>query len=265
MGIPLVRGRNFDEHDAKGSLPVAIINEELAKQTFPGEDPIGQYIENFGPNTEKLQVVGVVGNIRHLALETAPRPELYQPLGQGVWPSVFVAVRTVPENPLTILPAVQEAVWSVNKSVPLGNPRTMNDIIARSLLQKKFTMLLLSIFAGAALLLAAIGLYGVISYSVAQRTRELGIRIALGAQRSDVLRLILRQGMTLVAVGVLFGVVASVGLTRLMATLLYGISATDPVTYLALSVALVFVAFIACWLPARRASAVDPIVALHAE
>jgi putative ABC transport system permease protein len=207
----------------------------------------------------------VVGNVRHLALETAPRPELYQPLGQAMWPSVFVAVRTAPENPLTLLPAVQQAVWNVNKSVPLGNPRTMNDIIARTLLQKRFTMVLLSIFAGAALLLAAIGLYGVISYSVAQRTREMGIRIALGAQRSDVLRLILRQGMTLVAAGVVFGVAASLGLTRLIASFLYGISASDPITFFVLSAALVFVAFIACWLPARRASSIDPIVALHSE
>ena len=265
MGIPFVRGRNFTEHDTKASALVAIINEEAAKQVFPGEDPIGQYIENYGPKSEKLQVVGVVGNVRHLALETAPRPELYQPLGQGMWPQVTIAVRTSPENPLTLLPAVQQAVWNVNKSVPLGNPRTMNDLIARTLLQKKFTMLLLSIFAGAALLLAAIGLYGVISYSVAQRTRELGIRIALGAQRSDVLRLILRQGMTLVAAGIVFGIAASIGLTRLIATLLYGVSATDPFTFFALSIALVSVAFVACWLPARRASTVDPIVALHAE
>ncbi|HZE57134.1 MAG TPA: ABC transporter permease [Chthoniobacterales bacterium] len=265
MGMPFVRGRNFNQSDTKDSTRVTIINEECAKQVFPGEDPIGQFVENFGPKDEKLQVVGVVGNVRHLALETAPRPELYQPLGQGMWPSLFVAVRTAPENPLTLLPAVQQAVWNVNKSVPLGNPRTMNEIIARTLLQKKFTMLLLSIFAGAALLLAAIGLYGVISYSVAQRTRELGIRIALGAQRSDVLHLILRQGMTLVAAGVIFGIAASLGLTRLIASLLYGISASDPITFFLLSTALVLVAFVACWLPARRASAVDPIVALHAE
>jgi predicted permease len=265
MGIPLVRGRNFNEHDTKGSTPVTIINEQTAKDVFPGEDPIGQFIENYGPKDEKLQVVGVVGNVRHLALETAPRPEIYQPLGQGMWPLVNIAVRTAPENPLTLLPAVQQAVWSVNKSVPLGNPRSMNEMIARTLLQKKFTMLLLSIFAGAALVLAAIGLYGVISYSVAQRTRELGIRIALGAQRRDVLRLILRQGMTLVAAGVIFGVAASLGLTRLIGSLLYGISASDPITFFLLSAALVLVAFIACWLPARRASAVDPIVAHHAE
>jgi putative ABC transport system permease protein len=265
MEIPLVRGRNFTEHDTKGSTLVAIINEQAAKDVFPGEDPIGQFIENYGPKSEKLQVVGVVGNVRHLALETAPRPELYQPLGQGMWPLVNIAVRTAPENPVTLLPAVQQAVWSVNKSVALGNPRSMHEMIARTLLQKKFTMLLLSIFAGTALVLAAVGLYGVISYSVAQRTRELGIRIALGAQRGDVLRLILRQGMTLVAIGVLFGIAASLGLTRLIASLLYGISASDPITFLLLSTALVLVALVACWLPARRASAVDPIVALHAE
>jgi len=265
MGIPHLRGRNFNEHDVKGALPVAIINEATAREVFPGEDPIGKYVENFGPKAETLQVVGVVGNVRHLALDTAPRPELYQPLGQAIWPALYVAVKTAPENSLTLLPAVQEAVWSVNKSVPLGNPRTMNDIIARSLLQKKFTMLLLAIFAGTALLLAAIGLYGVISYSVAQRTRELGIRIALGAQRSDVLRLIVRQGMTLVVIGVAFGLAASIGLTRLMATLLYGVSATDPITFFALSMALCFVALLACWLPARRASGVDPSVALRSE
>src|SRR5436190_3420573 len=265
MGIPLVRGRNFNEHDTKDSTRVTIINEQTARDVFPGEDPIGQFIENYGPKDEKLQVVGVVGNVRHLALETAPRPEIYQPLGQGMWPLVNIAVRTAPDNPLTLLPAVQQAVWSVNKSAALGNPRSMNEMIARTLLQKKFTMLLLSIFAGTALVLAAVGLYGVISYSVAQRTRELGIRIALGAQRGDVLRLILRQGMTLVAAGVIFGIAASLGLTRLIASLLYGISASDPITFLLLSAALVFVAFIACWLPARRASAVDPIVALRAE
>lgn len=265
MGIPHLRGRNFTEHDLKGALPVAIINEAMARELFPGEDPIGKSIENYGPKNEKLQIVGVVGNVRHLTLESAPRPEMYQPLGQGMWPAVFVAVRTAPANSLTLLPAVQEAVWSVNKSVPLGNPRTMNDIIAGSLLQKKFTMQLLAIFAGTALLLAAIGLYGVISYSVAQRTRELGIRIALGAQRSDVLKLVIGQGMTLVVIGVALGLAASIGLTRLMATLLYGVSATDPLTFAALSLALFSVALLACWLPAHRATKADPVSALRSE
>ena len=265
MGISLARGRNFNEHDGKGSVAVAIINEQAAKEVFRGEDPVGQFIENFGPKSEKLQIVGVVDNVRHLALETAPRAELYQPLGQSNWPSVFVAVRTSVANPLALLPTVQEAVWRSNKSVPLGNPRTMNDVIARTLMQKKFTMLLLSIFAGAALLLAAIGLYGVISYSVAQRTREFGIRVALGATRNDVLRLILKQGMAVVAAGVICGVAASLGLTKLIASLLYGISASDPIVFCLLSLSLVLVALIASWIPARRASRVDPIIALRTE
>lgn len=265
MGIPYLRGRNFTEHDLPGAPLVAVINDAAAREVFPGQDPIGKYIENFGPKDQTLQIVGVVGNVRHLALEAAPRPEIYQPLGQAMWPGLYIAVRTAPSNPLVVLPAMQEAVWSVNKAVPLGNPRTMEDFIARSLMQRKFTMLLLTIFAGTALLLAAIGLYGVISYSVAQRTRELGIRVALGAQRNQILKLVVGQGMTLVAIGVLLGLATSIGLTRLMSSLLFGVTATDPLTFAVLSAALLAVAFLACWLPARRASGVDPIVALRAE
>ncbi len=265
MGIPLLRGRNFTEHDVKGAAPVAIVNEAFARAVFPGEDPIGKFITDFGPNDEKLQIVGVIGNVRHFSLATAPRPEIYQPLGQGCGRGVYVAVRTAPANPLSLLPAVQEAVWSVNKSVPLGNPRTMEDLIARTLSQRRFTMLLLGVFAGTALLLAAIGLYGVISYSVAQRTRELGIRMALGAQRRDVLKLVVREGMTLVALGVVIGLAASLALTRLIASLLFGISATDPITFAALALALGAIALLACLLPARRASQVNPIVALRTE
>ena len=265
MAVPLLRGRNFNEHDTKDSLSVAIINEAAAKAIFGRLDPIGQYIQNFGPKNETLQIVGVVGNVRHLALEIAPRPEIYQPLGQEMWPNLFIAVRTAGLNSLALLPAAQQAVWSVNKSVPLGSPRTMADFIAQTLVQKKFTVLLLSIFSGTALVLATIGLYGVLSYSVAQRTRELGVRIALGAQRGDVLRLILRQGMLVVAMGIAFGIVMSLGATRLMTALLYGVSATDPLTFLSLSVLMLLIAFFACVIPARRATLVDPIKALRAE
>jgi putative ABC transport system permease protein len=265
MGIPLLRGRNFNEYDTKDSLPVAIINEVAAKAIFSGQDPIGQYIENFGPKNVTLQIVGVIGNVRHLALEIAPRPEIYQPLGQGTWPSFFVAVRSTGPNPIALLPAAQEAVWSINKSVPLGSPCTMADFVAQTLIQKRFTMLLLSIFSCAAVLLAAIGLYGVLSYSVAQRTRELGVRIALGATRSNVLRLILRQGMSVVGMGIVFGFAMSLGITRLMTALLYGISATDPLTFLSLSALLLLISFFACVIPACRATLVDPIKALRAE
>jgi putative ABC transport system permease protein len=263
LGIPLLQGRNFTEHDAKDSAAVAIVNEAFVRATFPGQNPIGKYVVNFGPKNEKLEIVGVVGNVRHLALETAPRAELYQPLSQANWPRMFVAVRTLTPNPLTLVPAIQEAVWSVDKNVAPGTVRSMEGFVARSLLRRKFTMTLLSIFAGLAVTLAAVGLYGVMSYSVAQRTREIGIRMALGAQRADVLKLVVKQGMLLTGIGVLLGIGASLGLTRLISNFLFGVSATDAATFLALSILLFSVALLACWLPAWRASGVNPIVALR--
>jgi putative ABC transport system permease protein len=265
LRIPLIRGRTFTDRDIKGAAPVAVVNEAMARAVFPGEDPIGKFVLNFGPGIDRVQIAGVVGDVRHLSLETAPRPEIYVPLGQAQWPSVFVAVRTETANPLTLTPAMQKAVWDIDKDVALANVRTMDDMIARSLLQRRFTMLLLAIFAGLALVLAAIGLYGVMSYSVSQRTREIGIRMALGARRADVLTLVVRQGMILTATGVIVGIVASFGLTRLMSSLLFGVSATDTFTFVSLSVLLLGVALLACWLPARRASSVNPMIALRAE
>jgi predicted permease len=265
MGIPLLQGRTFDAHDTRQATRVIVVNEALARATFPGQDPIGKHITQFGPQNETLQIVGVVGNVRHLGLETAPRPEIYQPLAQASWPRAYVAVKTAAADPLSLLPAVQSAVWSVDKNVALGNARTMEDVITRTLAQRKFTMVLLGIFAGLAVVLAAVGLYGVMSYVVTQRTREIGIRMALGAQRADVLSLVIRQGMILTAAGVVLGLAASLGLTRLIANLLYGIAATDALTFAALSLLLLTVALLACWLPARRASSVDPMIALRAE
>ena len=265
MGIPLLRGRALNERDTKDTTHVAVINDAMARSAFPNEDPIGKFVTNFGPADETLQIVGVIGNIRHLALETAPRPEIYQPLGQAMWPRVYVAVRSVGTNPIALIPAAQNVVRSIDPNVALGNPRTMTETVARSLLKRKFTMTLLTIFAGLAIVLASIGLYGVMSYSVAQRTREIGIRMALGAQRRDVLGLVVRQGMLLTAIGVIGGLCGSLGLTRLLSNLLFGVSATDPSTFAAVSTLLLLVAFVACWLPARRASGVDPMVALRAE
>ena len=265
MGIPLLKGRHFTERDVQGGVPVVIVNEALAQTVFPGEDPLGKFISNYGPKSETLQIVGVIGSIRHRALDVAPRPELYQPLGQATWPRMFFTVRTVAPNPLALVPAVQTAVSQIDRNIALGGVRTMADLIARSLAQRKFTMLLLAIFAGLAVALAAIGLYGVMSYTVTQRTREIGIRMALGAQRADVLQLVIRQGMIVTAAGVLIGLAASLGLTRLIANLLYGVAATDALTFAALSLLLLVVALLACWLPARRASGVDPMIALRTE
>jgi putative ABC transport system permease protein len=265
MAIPLLKGRNFNAHDDSASLPVAIINQATATSVFPGQDPIGKYLTNFGPKNAKLQIVGVVGNVRHVALETTARPEVYTPLAQTQWPSMFIAARGAISNPLTLIPTVQSAVWSIDRNVPLANPRTMQDVLAHSVLRRKFAMLLLSIFAGIATLLAAIGLYGVISYSVAQRTKEIGIRMALGGQREDMLRLVLRQSGRLVLVGMLVGLPAALGATRLLGTMLYGVGALDFVTYLLVIAFLGVAAFLASIIPAFRATRVDPMVALRYE
>jgi putative ABC transport system permease protein len=265
MGIPLLAGRNFTDHDIDGSGQVAVVNDAFVRRFFPGQDPIGKYILDFGPLNAKLQIVGVVGNVRHEDLQTSPNPEVYLAFGQAHWPSSFIAIRSATPDPTLLTAAAQNAVWSVDKNVPLANVRTMEDVVASSVSRRKFTMLLLVVFAGLAMLLAAIGLYGVMSYAVSQRTREIGIRMALGAQRQDVLTLIVGRGMGLVGVGVLLGILASLGLTRLIARLLYGVSATDPVTFILVSVALASVTLLANYIPARRAAKVDPMVALRYE
>ncbi|HEY1677766.1 MAG TPA: ABC transporter permease [Candidatus Sulfotelmatobacter sp.] len=265
MRIPLLAGRGFSDHDVEGSERVAIVNAEFVKEFLPGQDVIGRYFTDFGPGNDKLEIIGVVGNVRHTALETAPRPEAYLPFGQAHWPSVYVALRTASSDPTSITSVAQNAVWSVNRGVPLARVRSMEDLVSASVLQRKFTMLLLAIFAGLALLLAAIGIYGVMSYAVSQRTHEIGIRMALGAQRSDVLRLMVGPGMRLAGAGVLLGIVASLGLDRLIVGMLFGVSATDPVTFALVAIGICGTALLANYLPARRAAKVDPMVALRYE
>jgi putative ABC transport system permease protein len=265
MAIPFLRGRNFSEHDTASSPAVAVINTAVAESAFPGENPIGKYVTNFGPQGSKLQIIGVIGNVRHVTLEKGPRPEIYVPLSQMQWPTMFVAARSRVSNPLSLLPAVQSAVWNVDRNVPLAHPRAMQEVLAHSVLRRKFAMLLLSIFAGLATLLAAIGLYGVISYSVAQRTKEIGIRMALGGQRSDMLRMILRQSGILVLAGMLLGVPIAFGATRLFSTMLYGVGTTDFMTYLLVVTLLAAAALVASAIPAFRATKVDPMTALRYE
>jgi ABC-type antimicrobial peptide transport system permease subunit len=178
---------------------------------------------------------------------------------------MFMAVRTSTANPLSLLPSLQNAVWSVDKNVALANARTMEDLVARSVADRKFTMLLLTAFAGIAVLLAAIGLFGVMSYSVVQRAREIGVRMALGARRLDIFNLVVTEGMRLTGIGLVLGVGGAIGLTRLISGLLFGISPTDFSTFAILSVVLGLIAFVACWWPAHRASRVDPIITLRAE
>ncbi len=264
MGIPLLKGRSLTQRDEQSSAKVAVVNEALAREVFPGQDPIGKYLIDFGP-VDKLEIVGVVGNVRHKGLENVPHTEVYLPFGEAHWPSVFVAVRSKTSDPLALTSDVQKAVWSVNADIPLDNLRTMQDVIANSVLKRRFTMLLLAIFAGLALLLAAVGLYGVMSYTVSQRTHEIGIRMALGARRLDVLKLVVGQGMWLTAAGVALGVVASLAATRLLSGFLFGVSATDPLTFGLVSALLAGVALAANYVPAHRATKVDPMVALRDE
>jgi len=265
MRIPLLKGRSFSDADLGGSLKVAVVNDALARTVFPGQDPIGKRITNFGPDNLTLQIIGVVGNVRHVGLDADPNSEIYQLLGQAQWPSMFVAIRSATSDPTSVTAEAQNAVWSVNKDVPLANVRTMQEVIANSVQRRKFSMLLLTIFAVAAMLLAAVGLYGVMSYSVAQRTHEIGIRMALGARRPDVLTLVVKQGMVLALMGIAAGSVLSLAMTRLISGMLFGITATDPLTFAAVAALLGTVAFLANYLPARRASKVEPMVALRYE
>jgi putative ABC transport system permease protein len=265
MKIPLLKGRGFSERDLGSSMNVAVVNDALAHAVFPGQDPIGKQITNFGPDNLTLQIIGVVGNVRHVGLDEDPHSEIYQLLGQAQWPSMFVAVRSATSDATSLTSEAQNAVWSANKDVPLANLRTMQDVIANSVQSRKFSMLLLTIFAVVAMLLAAIGLYGVMSYSVAQRTHEIGIRMALGARRPDVLALVVKQGMALALMGIAAGTVLSFGMTRLIAGMLFGITATDPLTFAVVAALLGTVAFLANYLPALRASKVDPMVALRYE
>jgi putative ABC transport system permease protein len=265
MRIPLLKGRSFSQSDLGSSLNVAVVNDALARTVFPGQDPIGKRLSHFGPDNLTLQIIGVVGNVRHVGLDADPHSEIYQLLGQAQWPSMFVAIRSATSDAASVTAAAQNVVWSVNKDVPLANVGTMQELIANSVQRRKFSMLLLTLFAAVAMLLAAIGLYGVMSYSVAQRTHEIGIRMALGARRPDVLALIVKQGMALALMGILAGAMLALGMTRLISGMLFGITATDPLTFAGVAALLGTVAFLANYLPARRASKVDPMVALRYE
>jgi putative ABC transport system permease protein len=242
---------------------VAIVNQALVERVFPGTNPIGQRFFYF--SDQPIEIVGVVGNVRHHGLELAPRPEVYQPLSQAYWPSMTVAVRSGGSNPLALVPAIQRAIWSIDADLALADLETMDRVVSDSLAQRRFSMLLLTVFAAVALLLAAVGLYGVIAYSVSQRTREFAIRMALGAPSGQVVRMVLGSALRVTLMGLGFGLAAALGLTRLIEGLLYGIAPTDPWTFAGIALLLGGVALLAALTPARRATQVDPLVALRYE
>jgi putative ABC transport system permease protein len=263
MGMRIRRGRAFAESDRDGSPQVAIVNESFARQFYPNEDPLGQRII-IRNRLEAREIVGVVNDIRHFGPDKSPAPEMYVPYNQLVVGAVPLVVRTKSE-PEALIGAVREEIRAVDREVAIGKVRTMTQMMSATLAERRFALLLLGGFAVVALSLAAIGIYGVMAYAVTQRTREIGIRIAMGAQTSDVLKLIIKQGLSLSLIGVVVGLVGSFALTRLMTDLLFGVSATDPLTFIVIALLLAFVMLLACWIPARRATKVDPMVALKCE
>ena len=266
MKIPLIEGRFFNDQDSKDSQPVVIVDDQMARTYWPSSSPVGRRVKTGGADSKDpwLTVVGVVRSVKQYDLETNSRVALYRPLQQQPASTLYLAVRSsVPAA--AIAAVVAGEVKAIDANVPIFEVKTMNLRMYESLARRRFAMLALGLFAALALVLAVVGIYGVMSYSVAQRTSELGIRLALGAQPSDVLRLVLRHGLTLALVGVVVGAIASVAVTRLLATLLFGVAATDLLTFVSVSAALILVALVACLVPARRATKVDPLVALRYE
>ncbi|HMV86470.1 MAG TPA: ABC transporter permease [Blastocatellia bacterium] len=266
MGIPIIRGRYFEERDTADSAPVAIIDESLAKKYWPNEDPVGKRISFEGGANNRIwrEIVGLVGHVKHTDLEGESRAQYYMPHSQRAQPRMALVIRTA-SDPNSLAGSVRGVIKAMDSDLPVFRVRTMDQFVADSMTQRRFALLLIGVFAGLAMLLAAIGLYGVMAYSVTQRTHELGLRMALGAQRSDVMKLVVRQGMLLAAIGLGLGVALALLLSRAMKTLLFNVSATDPLIYLLIAITLAAVALLACFIPARRATKVDPMVALRYE
>ena len=269
IGVPITRGRAFSARDSRDAPPVIIINETLARRFFANEDPLGRRIV-YGDNPDPEQnpwrtIVGVVADTRRTGVDAEVRPETFLPMVQDTPGAMTIVVRTASSDPVRLASIVRNEVWRVDRDQPVYAIKTMNDVVAGMSAQRRLNTILLGIFAVVALALAAIGIYGVMNYTVTQRTHEIGIRLALGAQQRDVLRLVVGQGMLLAALGVAAGLIGAFALTRLMASLLYGVSTTDPLTFVGVPVLLAGVALVACYLPARRAMKVDPMVALRYE
>ena len=264
MGIPLIAGRSFSEQDNLDRPRVVVIDEMLARRFFPKQDPIGKHLQIPDATRPSREIVGVVGGVRDTGFDQQPRTTIYFPSLQSPDQTMSLVLRTT-LPPSAVLPAIKNAIWSVDKNQPVFAVRSMDEIISGIVSAQRLAFLLLGVFAFLALALAAIGIYGVTSYLVSERTHEIGVRIALGAQRSDVSHLVLGHGARLAGIGVIGGVVAAFALTRLLSSLLFGVSATDPLTFVVVAILLTLIALAACYIPARRAMRVDPVVALRCE
>jgi putative ABC transport system permease protein len=266
LKTPLLAGREFDDRDLPNGRPVAIINDTMARQYFAGENSIGQKIAiaYMGQRLTR-EIVGVAGDAKQEEPSKPTRPEILVPFAQLPWFSGSLLVRSAHPDPLTVKNAAQQAIWSVSPETAESKVEPLTTTLAGHVAEPRLYALLLGVFAVIALTLAAVGIYSVIAYSVAQRTKEIGVRMALGAQTGAILKLVVSQGMKLVASGVALGLAASFGLTRLMSNMLFGVSAVDRPTFIVITLLLTIVALLACWIPARRAAKVDPMVALRCE
>jgi putative ABC transport system permease protein len=264
MGIPLLSGRVFTAQDRIGTQPVVIVNQALADLYWPAQDPVGKSLHITDTDTpdSTMQIVGVVGNIKNYRLDEPTASQIYLSFPQV--PSGFarLVVRTAGE-PLDAATAVRQAVWSIDKDQPLWKVRTLESLLDREVGGSRFMMQLVSCFSLVALLLALVGIYGVISYSVSQRTREIGVRMALGAQRKDIIRLVVGQGAVLILPGIAIGLLGALALTQYIKSLLFNVGPADVFTYSTVSLLLAMVALVACYLPARRATKVEPMIALR--
>jgi putative ABC transport system permease protein len=268
MQIPLRSGRDFQQPDFDQNAPlVGIVNDEMVKQYFPNESPLGKRVRwARNPTVEWIEIVGVVGDVKHFGLDLPEQPALYSPYTQiNSWKRwMSFAVRT-PADPAAATQAVKDQIWKVDSQLPITKVQTMTNVAAASFDARRFNMLLLTLFAGLALVLAAVGVYGVMSYAVTQRTHEIGIRMALGAQVGNVMKLVMKGGLLIATVGVAIGLAAAFALTRLMSSLLFAVEPTDKTTFAGVSSCLLLIALAACYIPARRATKVDPLQALRYE
>jgi putative ABC transport system permease protein len=273
MGIRLVKGRFFTAQDTQKSPRVAVIDETFARQQFSDQEPLGQYIAGDGKENPDAEIVGVVAHVKHFGLDAVEgvQPQLYLPFNQApnnmlpfLAPRMNIIIRTT-ADPLNLTAAVRQQVQALDPNQPVYNVSTMERTIEESLVTQRLSMTLLAFLAALALILAAVGIYGVMSYTVTQRSHEIGIRMAIGAQQRDVFKMVIGRGMMLTLIGVVFGLLGAFGLTRLMSTMLYGVEPTDPITFLSIGILLIGVALVACYMPGRRATKVDPSVALRYE
>jgi len=270
LKIPHSRGREFDGRDNQHAPPVIIVNETFARRFFSGTEALGQRIIIEGESGDNVvppprEIIGIVGDVRHESLDTESGPEYYVPYMQAPEAFMSLVVRSAADNPLSLAASVREVIKQMDKDQYVAAIQPMTKLVAESVARRRFNAQLTGVFAVVALLLAAVGIFGVLNYTVAQRTQEIGLRVALGAQTRDVLRLVLGQGVRLILFGLALGLAASFALTRVLAVMLFGVTPHDPLTFVAVSFLLASVGLLACYIPARRATKVDPLVALRYE